>query len=95
MNVILYWFDQLRLGGERLPMSTPAFGCVTIAKGCVLRALAVVAPPPTGNQASNGGAGKISSAEIRAMMNPDMIWPAATLVAAREAMKSRVLRNMM
>ena len=34
------------------------------------------APPPTGNKASGSSAARISSAEIRAMMNPDMTWPA-------------------
>jgi hypothetical protein len=34
------------------------------------------APPPSSSKPAGGGSAKISSAEIKAMMNPDMTWPA-------------------
>ena len=54
-----------------------AFTRSQIRPGAILvRGPAGSAPPPAGIKAGAGGSAKISSAEIKAMTNPDLIWPA-------------------
>ena len=53
-----------------------AFTRTQIRPGAILvRGPGGGATPPASSKAGGGGAAKISSAEIKAMMNPDMTWP--------------------
>lgn len=54
-----------------------AFTRSQIRPGGILVKVQGAPPPPSGGaKAAPGGAAKMSSAEIKAMMNPDMTWPA-------------------